>query len=181
MNTLVIHPRDASTDFLKPIYQKIPDVDVVTRGWDEFDVFDGLELCDRTLMMGHGSPNGLFSVGNFSTRTPYIIGEYCVDYLLSQEENVYIWCNADKFVRKHFLKGFFSGMFISEVSEAMYCGVYEATQEMVDISNDSFAEILGDCINEDKHTIYDRVRNEYGKLIKDNPVANYNWKRLYVV
>jgi len=130
--------------------------------------------------MGHGSPNGLFSVGNFTTKSPYIIGSHCVELLQQNDSNVYIWCNADKFVQKYLLKGFYTGMFISEVAEANYCGVYDTTQDMVDESNDLFAEVLGNHINEDKYTIYKQVRSGYGDIIKHNPVANYNWKRLYV-
>lgn len=180
MYTLVIHPRDLSTDFLKPIYHNISEVDIVTHGWNDEDVLEGLEISDRALMMGHGSPRGLFSIGNFYTQYPYIIGAQCVDYLLPMEENVYIWCNADKFVIEHSLPGFFTGMFISEVAEALYCGVNNIDQDMVDESNDAFAEILGSCINENKHEIYKYVRSQYGKLTAKNPVALYNWKRLYV-
>jgi hypothetical protein len=180
MHTLVIHPRDLTTDFLAPIYYNIPDADVVTHGWDDDEIFDGLEIYERVLMMGHGSPNGLFSVGNFYTKTPYVIGSHCADLLQQNENNVYIWCNADKFVQRYSLKGFFTGMFISEVAEATYCGVYDTTQDMVDESNNLFAEVLGNCINDDKYHIYKQVRTMYGEIINHNPVAKYNWKRLYV-
>jgi hypothetical protein len=101
-------------------------------------------------------------------------------WLLSQKkDNVYIWCNADQFVKRHELGGFYSGMFISEVGEASYCGLPGTSQDIVDESNFSFCHILSEYINENKNVIYDNVRMKYGLIAENNPVALYNHKRLY--
>jgi hypothetical protein len=43
----------------------------------------------------------------------------------SENDNklVFIWCNADQFMKRHQLRGFYSGMFISEVQEALMYGI----------------------------------------------------------
>lgn len=177
---LIIHPRDLSTDFLSPIYSSITEKTVVRNGAGFAEIIDGIKQADRVLMMGHGSPNGLFSIGNFPTGS-YVIGSWCVSELVKKDNNVFIWCNADKFVSKYHLSGFYSGMFISEVSEANYCGLRDVSQEMVDHSNNQFAQILSKHINNSsKKSMYKAVRDEYGELTTENPVALYNWKRLYL-
>jgi len=132
------------------------------------------------MMMGHGSPYGLFSVGQFRNSGPYIIDGTLIDVLSEKKDNVFIWCNADQFVKKHKLKGFYSGMFISEVGEAYYCGLPGTKQDVVDESNYGFCNILAGHINENSEVIYHNVMEEYGVIAKENPVAYYNHNRLYL-
>ena len=100
--------------------------------------------------------------------------------VLSSKECIAIWCNADKFMNQHELNGFYSGMFISEVGEAMYCGLPGMEQETVTASNDYFAELLGEVIDEPLSIIYEHVMDNYRLLTEDNPVALYNHNRLYL-
>ena len=122
MKTLIIHPEDKSTDFLTPIYSGFDNTTVIRGGMSKSEVNKQIEKHDRIMMMGHGSPGGLFSVGQFPGSNGYIISHATVD-LLQNKECIFIWCNADKFVEEHNLKGLYSGMFISEVMEANYCGL----------------------------------------------------------
>jgi hypothetical protein len=71
-------------------------------------------------------------------------------------------------------------MFISEVGEATYCGLPGMDQETVDESNYGFVNIISKYINEDKETIYDNVLYEYNAIAINNPVALYNYNRLYI-
>jgi len=178
--TLVIHPKDNSTTFLEHVYQNIENKTVVTGGITKHALKTMIEEHDRVMMMGHGSPQGLFSIGNFhNTQGGLIIDHTMVKYLDEKDDNVFIWCNADMFVNHFKLKGFYSGMFISEVIEADYCKVFGTDQEIIDESNMSFVNIISNYINEDKKSIYEKVRNEYGLLAETNPVALYNNHRLY--
>lgn len=179
MSTLIIHPEDPSTSFLDIVYSGIPDKTLVTGGVSVTELAEMIDNHDRIMMMGHGSPWGLFSVGKFKNSGGYIIDNSLVWLLSQKKNNVYIWCNADQFVKRHQLGGFYSGMFISEVGEAYYCGLPGTTQDIVDESNFGFCHILSEYINEDKNVIYDNVKMEYGLIAKDNPVALYNHKRLY--
>jgi hypothetical protein len=179
MNTLIIHPDDRSTDFLKPIYEHITNATIFVSGTKE-QVHEEITKHDRVIMLGHGSPWGLFSVGQFIGSNGYIIDHTTIHLLSQKKNNVYIWCNADKFVTRHELKGFYSGMFISEVSEAMYCGISIPSQEAVTESNNSFARWLGEVINEPLREAYHHVRDNYKLLSEGNDIAAYNNERLYL-
>lgn len=182
MKTLIIHPQDESTTFLSVIYENIPNKTVVTSGYYREEVDKLIENHDRVMMLGHGSPNGLFSVGQFKSRnnsSGYIIDFNTVKLLSEKKDNVFIWCNANLFVEDHDLNGFYSGMFISEVVEAEYCGLPGTKQDIVDESNKEFCEIISNYITEDTNIIYENVLKEYGKVAENNPVALYNNNRLY--
>lgn len=179
MKTLIIHPRDSSTSFLDIVYSPIEDKTIVTGGISKKELNEMIQSHDRVMMMGHGSPFGLFSVGKFKDANGYIIDHTTVSLLKNKKHNVFIWCNADKFVNEHKLKGFYSGMFISEVGEAMYCGLPGTPQEVVDESNYGFCNIIAKHINGDTNVIYENVKKEYGIIAEDNSVAYYNHLRLY--
>lgn len=180
MKNLIIHPTDRSTDFLKPIYEKVAEKQVISNQSTPEQILELITESNRVMMMGHGSPGGLFSMRLFEKFVPYIVKADDSGILKAQTENVYIWCHANKYVENNDLKGFYSGMFVSEVGEAMFCGVKNPNQQMVNESNDTFASILGDCIDLPKEDIYEKVIREYGELAKHNPVADYNLQRLYV-
>jgi len=192
MKILIIHPKDSSTDFLKPIYQSLIDdngpgvghlITLITGGMSKSRVRLLIEEYDQIIMLGHGSPGGLFSMGNFeNTQGSYIIDETMLTSL-GTKPNIFIWCHADRFVNKYYLKGFYSGMFISEVTEAEYEGLHDITQEIVDKSNNTFAKILGNWINQPMEEMYRYVKDRYAMFALDdnnpNPVTIYNANRLY--
>jgi len=179
MKNLVIHPTDASTDFLKPIYANIEDATILNGGIGKGQVAKLISEHDRIIMMGHGSPYGLFSVGQFVGNNGYVI-DYSMVPLLLDKECIFIWCNSDAFVRNNNLNGLHSGMFISEVGEATYCGLPGTPQDIVDQSNNYFAELMEEVINESLDKIYNHIIDNYGLLAESNPVANYNWNRIYL-
>jgi hypothetical protein len=175
---LIIHPEDRSTDFLKPIYEKIPYKTVITSGVTPDVIIKEIENHDRIFMMGHGCPMGLFSIGLFPKSYGLVIGKNHIS-LLEKKECVFIWCNADKFVEDYNLKGFYSGMFISEVGEARYCGFPDTRQNEVTESNNTFANILGGHSNRTLENMFKETRKEYEKLTYTSNVAKYNHDRLY--
>lgn len=179
-STLIIHPQDKTTSFLDIVYRDIPNKTVITGGVYKEEIEDLIKSHDRVMMMGHGSPHGLFAVGKFKSQVAYIIDNKMVPSLSEKDNSVFIWCNADQFVNSHNLKGFYSGMFISEVGEAYYCGLPGTSQEIVDESNYGFCNIIAKYINEDCGSIYTNVKQEYGLIAEQNPVAFYNNKRLYL-
>ena len=176
MQTLIIHPKDTSTVFLEPIYEKIENKIVIQNNCSFEQLINLIETHDRIMMMGHGSPDGLFSVGNFDEG--YVIDKNVVHLLKMKKECFYLWCNADKFVERYQLKGFYSGMFISEVHEASFCDV-DTHQSLVDQSNYSFSKIVSKWAKSNMKNLYENVKLEYSKLAEFNDVALYNLKRLY--
>ena len=176
IKTLVVHPKDASTDFLKPIYEGISNKTVISKG-NKLKVMDLIEAHDRILMMGHGSPNGLFAMSSFISGSAYII-DNSIAPLLKNKTNVFIWCNADKFVERNELKGFYSGMFVSEVGEANFCGL-KTDQQEVNESNCSFSIALAKVIEESIDDMHKSVEELYSIVAQKNIVAQYNLERLY--
>jgi hypothetical protein len=174
MRTLVIHPHDNSTHFLKPIYEDIPNKTVITGGLVIAEVENLISLHDRIIMLGHGSPKGLFGI---SFNRSYVIDKDTVD-LFENKECIFIWCHADQFVKQHNLKGLYSGMFISEVVEALMYKLKNDEKLIID-SNNGFAFMLGSVINKmPLNEAYNQLKKDYGFLAKSNEIANYNNERL---
>lgn len=180
MNTLIIHPKDHSTNFLKPIYAPIQDKTIINGGIHKNKLRELIKNHDRVIMLGHGTPHGLHSVGQFPKVGNYVIDWSMVDLLSTKTENIYIWCYADQFVKNNQLMGFFSGMFISEVSEAFSWGYYVANRNLIDESNERFASIVSRNILQPLHVFYRIVLHNYGALAETNPIAKFNMERLYI-
>ena len=185
MKTLVIHPQDSSTDFLIPIYMNLKsfpdfnDITIIRGGMTKNEVNEQIKQHDRIMMMGHGSPMGLFSIGQFPETYSFIVDGHTVQYL-QDKECIFIWCNADRFVETNNLKGLYSGMFISEVMEAAYCGLPGTPQDVVTESNDYFASEFGKISDKSLTEIYKHIKDSYSVLAENNPVAKYNYHRLYL-
>lgn len=180
MRTLVIHPKDSSTDFLKPIYSRIQNKTVIWGGVNKAQLRKLIENNDRVIMLGHGSPWGLLNVGKFPMTGNYIIDFSYSDILSVKKGNVYIWCHANQFVQRHGLNGFSSGMFISEPTEAFSFGFYDCDPNLIEESNDNFATIVSQHIHQPLQVLYKNVLQDYKKLGQSNPIAQYNFKRLYL-
>lgn len=178
MKTLVIHPQDSSTDFLRPIYAGIKNKTVIVKDVTAGRLREAIHTHDTIIMLGHGCVNGLFNVAAVG-KGPYTIGHELVEELRIKQL-IAIWCNADKFIERHSLQAMYSGMFISEVSEARYCSV-EGTRTQVNESNDAFAALLGEAIVcGDLKETFTRVKESYSVLASTNPIAQYNSERWYL-
>lgn len=193
MKTLIIHPNDKSTDFLKLIYSGIENKTVVTGGMTKDEVRNLIAEHDRVIMLGHGTPFGLMAVGQFTSNpilidkaedqyhsyqlnSGFIIDDSMVDELSKKSNNIYIWCNADRFVDKYNLKGFYTGMFISEYSEAQFCSVPTFSGE-VEQSNDLFAQLMNEVVDKSEFDIYKHIRNTYS--LPMSGVTTFNKTRMY--
>jgi len=179
MKTLIIHPEDDTTKFLTGIYRNLADKTVITGGITKAELQKHIDDHDRVIMLGHGSPMGLLSVNQFPDCGSYIIDGSMVGLLRYKINNVFIWCDADQFVQRHSLWGFYSGMFISEVNEAWYFDYWDIDQDSIDESNNGFSTVVSNHINKRAEVLYKKVKAEYGVLAKRNPIAQFNLKRLY--
>ncbi len=179
MKTLVIHPDDRSTDFLKPIYIGIKNKTVLLKNVSRDKLLSAVRSHDTIIMLGHGSPNGLFNVSGIG-KGVMVVGESLVEELRGKQL-IAIWCNSDKFIERHSLSALYSGMFISEVNEARYCGV-QSDQAMVNESNNTFAVLLGNMLTNTSMNLektHGMVLESYEELGKVNAVAKYNSDRFY--
>jgi hypothetical protein len=179
MKTLVIHAEDSSTNFLCPIYQTIVDRTVLRKGFTKNEIAEQIKVHDRIIMLGHGCPDGLFAVGQFETNNSLIIDSSLITLLSEKEENIYIWCHAKEFVERYKLKGFYTGMFISEFLEVVYCQLPLVEDEVIDESNDAFSSIVSKYVNETKSVLYKNTVEEYQIIANRNLVAAYNILRVY--
>lgn len=166
MKTLVIHPKDPTTDFLSEIYNGT-DWTVINYYMNETQLKKIISKYDRIIMMGHGFGHGL--IGYKGT----VINNSFAD-LLREKECVYIWCHANKFVEKNNLKGFNTGMIVSEIQEA-YIYSIPATADEIDESNKLFSETIKKNIF--KKTMLEEVKFEY--VNDDNPVIFFNKKNIF--
>lgn len=162
---LIIHMDDRSTDFLKAIYWGVVGT-VVTHKLPCKLINDLIEVHDQVIMLGHGSPTGLFSLNG-----GYIIGESNVEALRSKKDSIFIWCHASTFMKRYNLHGFATGMFISEVEEAEIYDI-KASRGEIEYSNNLFADTVGCHIENTCSTLCEKVVTEY--MAKYSPVIDYN-------
>lgn len=178
MKTLVIHPEDPSTDFLKPIYAGLDNCEVITKGKTPTYIKNAIRKADRLIFLGHGTASGLIAMGQFPDEKPYVIDERHVDLIRQKNSLIFIWCYASEFLNTHNIEGFATGMFISEPSEAWsYLGLTDKDME-IDISNEVFVKIIAENLNESVDILYQKVEEEYATLAKVNRIANYNVSRI---
>ena len=174
VKTLIIHPKDPTTDVLTGIYSRLNNKTVINGGIPKIDLRKLIRTHDRIFMLGHGSPMGLLSMGQFPGTGGYIIDDPMAIELKDKPFNLYIWCHADKFVRRHKLSGLYCGMFISEVGEASIYGFKDVDLATIERSNEIFVHIVSKYINEPMGILYEKLIYEYGLLARTNPIAKFN-------
>ena len=180
MKNLVIHPADRSTEFLKPTYTLLKDKTVVTGGITKSEIKVLIDLQDRIIMLGHGHKDGLLNPEQFPSAGLFIVDDSMATVLRKKSSGMYIWCHADHYVRTHALSGICSGMFISQPDEGTLFGFENIDNDLIDQSNNGFASIMAQWINEPLNLLYDRLLLEYSKLASNNAIAKFNLKRLFL-
>jgi len=173
MKTLVIHPFDVTTHFLKPIYVNHSDWTVMDCSISKGKTRKIIKEHDRIIMLGHGSEDGLF---DFEHKRMIIDSNYV--QLLRDKICICIWCNANEFVEKYKLNSpLYSGMIISDVGEAFYMGVNGTVSnliEWVDLSNELFTKAI-------KTGLEDENLDSILKLYNfDNPVIDFNKNNIFI-
>jgi hypothetical protein len=181
VKTLIIHPKDPATDVLTGIYSGLNNKTVIIGGIPKLDLRKLIKTHDRIFMLGHGSPWGLLSMGQFPYTNGYIIDDSIVVELKEKTRNLYIWCHADQLVRRHKLSGLNCGMFISEVGEASIYGFEDVDLATIDRSNEIYVHIVSKYINEPMEVLYEKLIYEYGLLARTNPIAKFNIQRLFLI
>lgn len=183
-DTLVIHPKDPSTDFLEGIYFD-KDFDVIRDGnIDEDILIKEIENHDTIIMMGHGTPMGLINPNFWSGKginsDPFIINKYHVD-LLSTKKTISIWCNSDKFYELNNLSdgNLHTGMIISEVMEELIClkDIPLDEDEILDNMN-LFAKAVHDSIDLEPEKMVENILSIYDG---DDDVTQFNRKNIKLV
>lgn len=166
--TLIIHPPDPTTDFLKRIYEGKP---ARAEEADEGRVRSRVAESDQVVCLGHGFTYGLFDSGR-----RVVIDDSFACALRDKPRNIYIWCFAKEYVERNQLKGFATGMFISESPEAGYFNV-EATERQIEYSNELFAQIIRASLHLPPEKVRENVMDRY--VDEGNAVVAFNRERMY--
>lgn len=166
MKTLIIHPHDKTTDFLSEIY-KDKDWTVIKSNIGNGHLRRLIKDHDRIIMLGHGSENGLFGYDRMIIDSKYV-------QQLREKDCIGIWCNANIFFEKYGLKGFYTGMIVSELIEA-YLYSLPTDYEMIEESNILFASAIKESIDTDD--ILENAKSKYG--IKENGIIDFNKENLF--
>lgn len=170
MLTLVIHPSDPTTDFLSEIY-KDKEWTIIRDKISARQLYLHIKNHDNIIMLGHGTPFGLIGWDGFVIDSTWV-------YLLREKNCIGIWCHANIFFEKYGLKGFYSGMIISEILEAKFYRIF-STQEQIDESNILLASAIKESIHiTDDFKLLESVKSKY--ITKNNPIIKYNQNNLYI-
>lgn len=149
---LVIHPKDKTTAMLSALYEGIEAqaVDNYRSTNDIGHLLHHVPSQERIMLLGHGSDKGLFFREDDSKDgfDKIIVGHPHAYHLRRHGGNIVaVWCNADRFARAEGLHGLFTGMIVSELSEALLYQV-ETTQEELDRENVKLARRLRTLLDE---------------------------------
>ncbi len=179
---LVIHPKDKTTAMLSALYDglKAQVIDDYRSTKEMGRLLHHVSTQERIMLLGHGSDKGLFFRKDDSKDEfdKIIVGHSHAYHLRKHGGNIVaVWCNADLFARAEGLHGLFSGMIVSELSEAQLYKI-ETTQEELDSENVKLARRLRTLLDE-------RIPlSEIPKrlLAMDNvhsPLTTFNYKNFY--
>ena len=136
---LVVHPQDRTTAVFQVLYEGLG-AQVVTRDSSNKEMRHLLHHTSpskRIMLLGHGSDKGLYFRKNDEEEgfDGIIVGHPQAYYLRKHSGGIIgIWCHAVEFAKKEGLHGLFSGMIISEMSEAEEYGV-DTDKESIDRTN----------------------------------------------
>lgn len=169
IRTLVIHPRDSTTNDFTEVYNNIENCKVIRRNISTKNIKKAIKSHDRVIIIGHGTSLGLIGYNR------YILDSNYVELLRENNKEVlYIWCDANIFVNTHHLIGFNTGMFISELDEAIKYDINHTIEDIIK-SNILFSNSINMALlNGD--TILNTLKELY---IGDNNIISYNRERLF--
>lgn len=136
---IVVHPQDPGTRFLHLIYEGLEGIRFFDSPCQRPQILEAIREAPRDemiLLLGRGTPYGLLGG---------LIGDEDAELLRDRPNLVGIWHYASTFALRHGLKGFFSGMFISEWYEAEANGVKTDMGEIDDLCW-NFSGMFGDLL-----------------------------------
>ena len=148
----MIHPKDKTTTMLSALYDGLEAqvIDDYRSTKEMGHLLHHVSTQERIMLLGHGSDKGLFFRKDDSKDEfdKIIVGHSHAYHLRKHGGNIVaVWCNADQFARAEGLHGLFSGMIVSELSEAQLYKI-ETTQEELDSENVKLARRLRTLLDE---------------------------------
>ena len=174
MKTLIIHPKDYTTDFLCESYKDLDCTIIRSKIIGSGNLRRAIKDHDKIIFLGHGDTNGLLR--DYVFQISYLINSKYVQ-LLREKECVYVWCYADQFVRKYGLKGFATGMVISEINLSIDCCVLFKNNE-VEKSNEKFAKSLARAL---QTPLISEMKNIFhSEYLPESNVEEFNNNNIFI-
>ena len=131
---------------------------------------------DILIICGHGSGEGLFGKDG-----------YAVDYsdvdLIKAEYVIGVWCHAKDYAKKYHVKGFFTSMYISNRSEALF----ELHEELIVSSKEitesetEFCNVLNYLITTELYNIKNWPQRVLEIMPPKNQIEEFNHRALEYV
>lgn len=171
---IVVHPKDPSTVMLAAIYEGIEGVKLFDSYLQREEILKAIAAAPKDepiLLLGHGCPSGLYDM-----RYGLVIRNADAELLKDRPNLVGIWCYASDYAYNHSLKGFFSGMFISEEPEAWVNGV-EAEEAVINEKAWDFARRFGDMLRAGK-PLGEIAAELMDPKHRDSELTRFNYDRL---
>ena len=179
---LVIHPKDKTTTMLSALYDGLEAqvIDDYRSTKEMGHLLHHVSTQERIMLLGHGSDKGLFFRKDDSKDEfdKIIVGHSHAYHLRKHGGNIVaVWCNADLFARAEGLHGLFSGMIVSELSEAQLYKI-ETTQEELDSENVKLARRLRTLLNEGI-PLSEIPKRMLAMDDVHSPLTTFNYKNFY--
>ena len=181
---LVIHPTDRTTEMLSILYEgleaKLIESDCSNKEMGH--LLRHTSPSERIMLLGHGSDKGLFYRED-DTKDEFdkiIVGHPHAFHLRNHGSNIIgIWCHAVEFAKKEGLHGLFSGMIISEMSEAEEYGVV-TDKDSMDKTNRLMFTQLRRLLDDGTplHEIPERLK---ALNTTQSELSRFNYERFYYV
>ena len=175
---LVIHPEDSSTDMLQAVY--------FDKGYDVIrdpsisndELVEQIRSHDKIIMLGHGTPDGLVAFDRKNYEIRYIINDSHAE-LLRSKETYSMWCYSDMYFRRNGMKGFHSGMIISEMMEARAFGIEGYTDEDVAKTLMPLMFAMHDTLEMENLEEMRRIILE--RYDADDPITQFNRRNILII
>ena len=168
---------DADTLALPGIWENIPNVNVIEITKDTVDFDETVnnaiwQETDTIIFCGHGTSHGLLHPNMFG----YVFDNLNRNFLKAKNV-IGIWCWASDFAREMKLNGFFSSMYISNISEAYRYGFTEALATDINDSLKAFCKKINQFLL-DNVPLNEWVNKLHSTMNKNNLVEEYNYNGL---
>ena len=181
---LVIHPTDRTTEMLSILYEGLEArlIKADCSNKEMGHLLHRTSPSERIMLLGHGSDKGLYYRKNDKEEDfdGIIVGHPQAYYLRKHCGGIIgIWCHAVEFAKKEGLHGLFSGMIISEMSEAEENGVVTDKESMEQTNRIMFIQLrrlLDD--GTPLHEIPERLK---ALDATQSDLSRFNYERFYYV
>lgn len=131
---IVIHPKDRTTQMLERLYEGIScqKLDATLSKNQLRSLLYSVPYSEPIMLLGHGCGDGLFTRDDDTMDEFTKLIDHSFSYILKKHSGriFAVFCHAKDFAEKEHLHGLYSGMIISEMSEAELYGIPTTMEEL---------------------------------------------------